>query len=66
MSNENIVKIALYPILMHNIHWRAPKLLDGLKCEFKVKTSKEQGVEACSLTRNTLGVERHAGAPKWD
>jgi len=31
-----------------------------------VKTTKEQGVEALSLARNTLGVEGHAGAPRWE
>jgi hypothetical protein len=46
--------------------WRAPKLLDKLKCEFEVKIVEEQGVEARLLTRNTSGVEGRAGAPGWD
>jgi len=32
----------------------------------KVKTMEEQGVEAHSLARNTLGVEGLAEAPGWD
>ncbi len=31
----------------------------------KVKTAEGKGVGACSLARNTLGVERGAGAPGW-
>ncbi len=31
----------------------------------KVKTMKGERVGACSLARNTLQVERHAGAPRW-
>jgi len=31
-----------------------------------VKTTKEQGVGACSLTYNTLGVEGRARIPGWD
>ncbi len=31
-----------------------------------MKTSKEQGVVARSLARNTLGVEGRAGTPGWD
>jgi hypothetical protein len=31
----------------------------------KVKILEGQGVGACSLVRNTLGVEGHIGAPKW-
>jgi hypothetical protein len=46
-------------------NWRAPNLLYKLKCESKVKIVEEQGVGACSLARNTLGVERHAGIPGW-
>jgi hypothetical protein len=46
--------------------WHVPKLLDRLKCEFEVKTMKEQEVEARSLARNTLGVEGRAWAPRWD
>ncbi len=34
--------------------WCAPKLLDRLKCEYEVKTTKEQRVGARSLARNTL------------
>jgi hypothetical protein len=37
--------------------WHAPKLFERLKCEYEVKTTEEQGVEACSLVRNTLGVK---------
>jgi hypothetical protein len=31
----------------------------------KVKTMEGERVGVCSLVRNTLGVERHVGAPKW-
>jgi hypothetical protein len=31
----------------------------------KVKTMEGKGVGACSLARNTLGVEGHAGALGW-
>jgi hypothetical protein len=41
---------------------RAPYLLDSLKCESEVKTVQEQGVGACSLARNILGVEGRVGA----
>ncbi len=44
----------------------APKLLNRLKCESKVQTTKEQEVEARSLVRNTLGVEGRVGALGWD
>jgi hypothetical protein len=44
----------------------APKLLDRLKSEYEVKTTKEQGVGARSLARSTLGVERHARISGWD
>ncbi len=30
-----------------------------------MKIAKEQGVEACSLARNTLGVKGRVGAPGW-
>jgi hypothetical protein len=30
------------------------QLLEGFKCESKLKTTEEQGVEARSLARNTL------------
>jgi hypothetical protein len=43
-----------------------PKLLDRLKGESEMKTTKEQGVEARSLTHNTLGVKGSAGVPGWD
>jgi hypothetical protein len=32
----------------------------------KVKITEGDGVGACSLVRNTLGVEGHVGAPGWD
>jgi hypothetical protein len=32
----------------------------------KVKTTKGKKVGACSLARNTLGVEGCAGVPRWD
>jgi hypothetical protein len=32
----------------------------------KVKTTEGKKIGACSLARNTLGVERRARAPKWD
>jgi len=31
-----------------------------------MKTMEKQGVRACSLARNTLGVERHVEALGWD
>jgi len=31
----------------------------------KMETTKEERVRVCSLARNTLGVERHVGAPRW-
>jgi len=34
--------------------WRTPKLLNGLKCESKLKTTEEQRVGAHSLAHNTL------------
>jgi hypothetical protein len=43
-----------------------PNLLYRLKCEFKVKTTKEQGVGACSLAHGTLGVEGPARASGWE
>ncbi len=33
---------------------------------YKMKTSKKQGVGACSLVRSTLGVEGRVGALGWD
>ncbi len=43
------------------------QLLERLKCESKLKTTEEEGVEACSLTCNTLeGVEGCVGASGWD
>jgi hypothetical protein len=30
-----------------------------------MKTTKGERVGACSLARNTLGVEGHAEAPRW-
>jgi hypothetical protein len=39
-------------------HWHAPKLLERLKCEFKVKIARESRIGAPSLARNTLGAER--------
>jgi len=32
----------------------------------KVNTSEGEGVGACPLAHNTLGVEGRAGAPGWD
>jgi len=32
----------------------------------KVKTMEGEGVMACYLTRNTLGVKGHVGAPGWN
>jgi hypothetical protein len=31
----------------------------------KVKTMKEKGIGVYSLTRNTLRVKGHVGAPRW-
>jgi len=50
---------------MHHL-WHAFKFLDRLKCESEVKTTKEQGVGACFLTYNTLGVEGRTRIPGWD
>jgi len=49
-----------------NIFSRTPKLLDRLKYESEVKTTKEQGVGARSFARNTLGIEGCVGALGWD
>jgi len=38
----------------------------GFKCEFKLKISKEQGVETCFLAHSTLGVEGHVKALGWN
>jgi len=32
----------------------------------KVKITEGEGVGACSLAHNTLGVEGHVGVPGWD
>jgi len=45
---------------------RTPNFLDRLKGESEVKTTKEQGVGACSLVCGTLRVKGHARAPGWD
>jgi hypothetical protein len=44
--------------------WCALELLDRLKCEFEVKTTKESGVGAHSLLRNILGGGGWRGMPK--
>jgi hypothetical protein len=41
------------------------KLLDRLKCEFEVKTTKEQGVRAHSLVHSTSRVKEHVEASGW-
>jgi hypothetical protein len=65
-SGENS-KLVGSPLIFENFnYWRAPKLLDRFRCEFGVKTTKEQGVGAHSLARNTLGVEGHDGIPRRD
>jgi len=56
----------LEKVIGHLLQVMTPKLLNGLKCGSKLKTMEEQGVEARSLVRNTLGVEGHVGAPGWD
>jgi hypothetical protein len=40
--------------------WCTPMLLNGFKCESKLKTTEEQGVGARSLARNTLRGGRGA------
>jgi hypothetical protein len=45
---------------------RTPKLLDRFKCEFKMKTTKEEKIEARSLVRSTFGVEGRVRASGWD
>jgi hypothetical protein len=68
-DEKSKIKIFLNIRFSNNViifeEWRAPNLLYRLKCESKVKTSEEQKVGACSLVRNTLGVEGHAGVPRW-
>jgi hypothetical protein len=45
--------------------WRASKLLNGLKCEFKQETMEEQGVGVRSLARSIL--EGYKGVLEfWD
>jgi hypothetical protein len=67
----------IFVIMVSNVHqifppvavkgvWCVPKLLNGFKCESELKTTKEQGVKAHSLTHNTLGVEKHDGVSRWD
>jgi hypothetical protein len=38
-------------VVIVQIIWHTPKLLDRLKCESEVKTTEEQGVEAWSLVQ---------------
>jgi len=38
--------------------WRTPKLLNGLKCESKLKRTEKQGVRARSLAHRTLRGKR--------
>jgi len=40
------------------LQWRTPKLINGLKCESKLKTKEEQGVEARSLLATLWGGKR--------
>jgi hypothetical protein len=65
------VKFNLPKLLQNQTYkaWRTPKLLNGLKCESKLKITEEQGVRACSLARNILkggGVKGRTGIPGWD
>jgi len=46
-----VLNCANWELLMH---WRTPKLLNGFKCESKLKTTKEQIIEARFLAHNTL------------
>ncbi len=48
-----------------NFYWRAPKLLDRLKCEYEVKTMEKQGVGDMLPGSQHFGVEGHAGALGW-
>jgi len=42
------------------------RLLNGLKCESRLKTTEKQGIGACSLACSTLrGVKGRAGTPGW-
>ncbi len=43
-----------------------PSFLMDWTASPKVKTTKGKGVGACSLARNTLGVERCARVMGWD
>jgi hypothetical protein len=44
---------------MQNKHtWHTPKLLNGHKCESKLKTTKKEGVEAHSLAHSILKGKR--------
>jgi hypothetical protein len=52
--------------ILFEIFWCAPKLFDKLKCEYEMKITKEQKIEARSLAHNTLGVEGRPRVPGWD
>jgi len=43
-----------------------PSSLMDSTLSLKVNTVEGEGIGACSLTCNTLGVEKCAGAPGWD
>jgi hypothetical protein len=56
-----------FPKILYNVGiWCVPKFIDKLKCEYEMKKMEDQGVEARSMAHNTLGVEGHARASKWD
>jgi len=42
-----------------------PHSLKGSNVNWKVKTTKEEGVGVCSLAYDTLGVKGCVGAPGW-
>jgi len=42
-----------------------PHSLKDSNANLKVKTTREEGVEVCSLAHNISMVEGHARAPRW-
>jgi hypothetical protein len=65
---KNFQKIKLKKILLKWVEkllsWHTPKLLGGLTANPKVKTIEGEGVEARSLTHNTLGVKGRVRASR--
>jgi hypothetical protein len=59
------IPLTLYVKIDNIIDTPPSSLMDSIASP-KVKTTKREGVGACSLAHNTSGVEGHAGAPQWD